>query len=278
MENLSRTMEKDITKPGSPIQNRRGRNWHLLFVDDHGKMISFQWLKNAAIIIIISLLFFIVCSVSFFALYRSYQNENIRLKERLESSIKENKSLRNEMDILLARGVRTESEKEPDHEKKLPSEEEQTIRSSESKQTVDVIEDAHPVQEVEKETIKETVQQTKLGVTNFNIIQGPGSPDLFKISFVISNIDPSVKTASGYIFIVLKPDENDQNTWFSVPPTELKGGYPIHAKEGQFFRISRFKTVYFRSKIQLPLEQLKMASVFVFDIQEKPVLEKSFPL
>jgi len=271
-------MEKDITKPGSPIQNRRGRNWHLLFVDDHGKMISFQWLKNVAMIIIISLLFFIICSILLFALYRSYQNENILLKERLEESIKENKSLRNEMDILLARVVRTESKKEPDHEKKPRLEEEQTIRASENKQTVDVITDVHPVQEAEKETIKEPVQQIKLGVTNFNINRESGSPDSLKISFVISNIDPSVKTASGYIFIVFKPDENDQNTWFSVPPTELKGGYPIHAKEGQFYRISRFKTVYFRSKIQIPLEQLKMASVFVFDLQGKPVLEKNFPL
>ncbi len=271
-------MEKDITKPDSPIQNRRGRNWHLLLVDDHGKMISFQWLKSAAIIIIISLLFFIGCSISLFALYRSHQNENIRLKDKLEESIKENKSLRNEMDIFLARVERTESEKESDHEKKSPSGVEQTIRSSENKQTVDVIADAHPVQEEEKETIKESVQQTKLGVTNFNINQGSGSPDSLKISFVISNIDPSVKTASGYIFIVLKPDENDQNTWFSVPPAELKEGYPIHAKEGQFFRISRFKTVYFRSKTQIPLGQLKTASVFVFDIQERPVLEKKFSL
>jgi hypothetical protein len=271
-------MEKNITKPGSPIQNRRGRNWHLLFVDDHGKMISFQWLKNAAMIIIISLLFFIVCSISLFALYRSHQNENIQLKEKLEESIKENKSLRNEMDILLARVVRTESKKEPDHDKKPSLEEEQIILSSESKQTVDVIEDSHPVQEAEKETIKEPVQQTKLGVINFNINRGSGSPDSLKISFVINNIDQSVKTASGYILIVLKPDENDQNTWFSVPPTELKGGYPIHAKEGQFFRISRFKTVYFQSKSQIPLEQLKIASVFVFDMQGKPVLEKKFPL
>jgi hypothetical protein len=271
-------MEKNITRPGLLNQNRRGRNWHLLFVDDHGKMISFRWLKKAAIIIITSLIFFIICSISLFALYRSHQNENIRLKEKLEESRKQIKSLRNELDILLARTLRTESKKESGHDKELSLEEEQAMPASEIKRAADAKEEAYPVQEEEKEVIKEPIQQTVLGVTNFKINQEPGSPDSLKISFVISNIDQSVKTASGYIFIVLKPDGNDQDNWFSVPPTDLKGGYPIHAKEGQFFRISRFKTVYFRSKTQIALDQLKIASVFVFDMKGKPALEKNFPL
>jgi hypothetical protein len=271
-------MEKDLIKQGLLNQNRRGRNWHLLFVDDHGKIISFRWLKSAAIIIIISFIFFIVCSISLFALYHSHQNENIQLKEKLEESRKQIESLRKELDILLARTVLTESKKESGHDKELPLEEGQARPASEINQAEDVKEDAYPVQEKEKEVIKEPIQQTVLGVTNFKINQDSGSPDSLKISFVISNIDQTVKTASGYIFIVLKPDEKDQDTWFSVPPTELKGGYPIHAKEGQFFRISRFKTVYFRSTTQIALEQLKIASVFVFDMQGKPVIEKNFPL
>ncbi len=271
-------MEKDLTKPGLLNQNRRGRNWHLLFVDDHGKMISFRWLKNAAIIIITSFIFIIVCSILLFALYRSHQNENIRLKEKLEESRKQIKSLRKELDILLARTVLTESKKESGHDKELSLEEEQAMPASEIKRAADAKEDAYPIQEEEKEVIIEPIQQTVLGVTNFKINQEPGSPDSLKISFVISNIDQAVKTSSGYIFIVLKPDGNDQDTWFSVPPTDLKEGYPIHVKEGQFFRISRFKTVYFRSTTQIALEQLKIASVFVFDMQGKPVIEKNFPL
>jgi hypothetical protein len=257
MENLSRTMEKDITTRGLSNQNKRSRNWQLLFVDDHGKMVSFSWLKSAAILIITALIFFMVCTSLLFALYRNNQSENIRLKEKLNESSKKFKSLRNETDILLAKLVLTESKITLNHDKDLLAEEKQTI------------------QEIKKESVPLIAS---LEVTNFKISKGFGSTNTFKISFVIKNIDRSVKTVSGYIFIVLKQYESDRNTWFSVPSTDLQRGYPINAKKGQFFKISRFKTVYFRARTQISLEQLKIASVFVLNDHGDRIFEKSFPI
>lgn len=275
MENFSGTMEKEIKKNKLPNHNKRRKNWQLLFVDDHGKMISYTWLKKLAIVIITALIFFMSCTLVLFVLYHNNQKENIRLKEKLDESGKNIKSLRYEMDMLLAKLVLAESKTGTD-QKDITPEEDQSPPAKGIKPEVSSKEQVQSDQETEKEAKNQPSQKAILGVTDFKISQEAGFSDLLKISFVIRNTDQSVKTASGYIFIILKQNENDHDSWFSVPPTDLQAGYPIHVKQGQFFRISRFKTVYFRARNQIPLDQLRAASVFVFDNQGERIFEKSF--
>jgi len=272
-------MEKNITIPSVHIQNNRSRNWRLLFVDDYGNMLTFQWVKTSAIVIISALVFFVFCTSVLFVLYQNNRKEKIQLKEKFDESVIHIKNLRDEMDILLAKLVLAESRMEPGHDQTRPAEKNQAMADSKTKQTVLTKETVRPNQAAVKKTTRKTVSQAiDLEVTNFKISQESGSPNTLKINFKIKNIDRSVKTASGYIFIVLKPDENDQNTWFSIPATDIRGGYPNHLKKGQFFRISRFKTVYFRARSRISLNQLKMASVFVFNKHGDRIFEKNFPI
>jgi len=258
--------------------NKRNKSWQLLFVDDHGRMISFTWLKKAAIMIIAALIFFMSCTLVLFILYHNNQKENIRLKETLDESGKNSKNLRYEMDMLLAKLVLAESKMGTDQDESPPEGKDQNMPVKGIKTAISPKEHVQADQEPAEESTNQPDQKTIVGVSNFKISQESGSSDLLKISFVIRNIDQSVKTASGYIFIILKQNENDHASWFSVPPTDLQDGYPIHVKQGQFFRISRFKTVYFRARNQISLDQLKSASVFVFDNQGKRIFEKSFPI
>jgi hypothetical protein len=283
MEDFSGAMEKELNIKNRLHQNRKPKSWQLLFVDDHGKMVSFPWINKLAVLILATLLGFMVSTLVLLVLYAGHETDRAELKAKLDQSERNVKELRNEMDILLAKLVLTESKiaadpdavpvQEENHgapPEKTPEKQEVSVKSPEEKAVPEQKETPPPPREKEPRVV--------LGVTDFKIGPEAGTADVLKISFVIRNINRAVRTASGYIFIVLKQDENDPNTWFSVPAVNLLDGHPQQIKEGQFFRISRFKTVKLRIRNQMAHHLLKTASVFVYDDQGDRIFEKNFPI
>ena len=109
MGRLSNDTEQDSSPKGVKAQHKKSRSWQLLLVDDRGKIVSYSWFKNTAIIILSALLLSIACAITLSFFFIKNRNENIGLKEVFEVSESRMKALQNERDILLARLVLAES-------------------------------------------------------------------------------------------------------------------------------------------------------------------------
>jgi hypothetical protein len=282
---LQNSIEPRI-KQGKSKRNKPDRRWTILFIGDHGKVITLKRFKG--IVFFTGLVF--VLSVAAIVLLFWYSQSINRKNEKLESSLdlfqKRIQTLRHDKEILMARLVLAESrvkeniDKAQDAEapkpriakkENEPSQEEIVEVVAEKNKTPAVIPPAKPKPVAEQPDINYSVN-----VEDFNILK-LSNPDKIKIQFKIKNTSPNRQRVSGHAIVVLKGDELKPKMWLSVPPIGLVGGKPTGKQQGYVFSINNFRTMRFTANApQSPVEYNK-AAVYVYTGKGKLILEQEFP-
>ena len=86
------------------------------------------------------------------------------------------------------------------------------------------------------------ISDSNLSIDNFEVRRDPADTAI-RFKFLLRNLDESVVSSSGFIFVVYRPHYLDTSTWMSFPPVSLESGMPDDFTRGDFFNIARFKTV-----------------------------------
>ena len=279
----------NIQKPKKTQHPGADRRWTLLFIGDHGNVITLKHFK--AIMIGIGSLF--VLAVVFAAVL-FFQNQGILeqnkdLQERFADSEKQIEKLRHEKEILMARLVRAEAkikeniagdprilQKMRDRQSVTPAprvaSKPKPVKAVEKKPSVPK---ATPPEPAPTET-EEAEPTLSVAVENFKVSRESGNNNLnarFKIKNTTKGTQPP--KVSGRIVVVLKGKDLSIDQWLVMPAVGLTGDRPS-GKRGRSFSIQRFYTMNFTSKAPNYSGQFENAAVYVFTKTGELLLEQNF--
>ena len=267
---------------------KKTRQWSILLVNDHGKVISFSRFKETVIISVSMLFVAIIAAVILFSLYKNTLNNNTKLKDILSASQKKVSALRNEKDILMARLVISESKvnansakKQEIRPKKPLDDNSEKKPSAEKSSTVEYAkkDDQFPEEQQDENSAltinNEDEKPAIVSVNNFNVYYDKDK-NILSVQYIIKKTPLSTKIA-GYTAVILKNNEVNQNEWLTLPPDNLIEGKPS-GKAGQAFLISNFRKIKFKVTEPTNPNRFKKATVFVFSKKGELLLEKDFPI
>jgi hypothetical protein len=279
----------NIQKPKKTQRPGADRRWTLLFIGDHGNVITLKHFK--AIMIGIGSLF--VLAVVFAAVL-FFQNQGILeqnkdLKKRFADSEKQIEKLRHEKEILMARLVLAEAKnkdsiaKAPQIPQKMKDPQPVTpappvaskpkaVKVAKKKSPVPK---ATPPEPAPTET-EEAEPTLSVAVENFKVSRETGNNSLnarFKIKNTTKGTQPP--KVSGRIVVVLKGEDLSINQWLVMPAVGFAGDRPS-GKRGRSFSIQRFYTMNFTSKAPNYSDQFETAAVYVFTKTGELLLEQNF--
>lgn len=293
MENIQRDLAKEIAARQPPKPTRKNKRWTLLFVGDHGKVVTIRWFRWIALIWASLLVLAAIVSGTLYYLYRQTRNENVSLERSLDTIQQQIVGLRGDKEDLMAQLVVAETdmeslqarlgpnegEKAPgqrpeDRTKKEPrssSQGTQKRKAAVSEPAVKLLPGVTPTDSALQE------KDLKVSIEEFNVSHDASS-DTFRSQFILRNNDPDSKLVSGYTAVVLKKLDSQPDKWLTLPTLKLSSGVPAGNKKGQYFSIARFKTVRFMVKSKIDPRQFNTAAVYVFDANKNLLLEKNFSL
>lgn len=295
MEDIQRDLEKEITAVNAPRSARKNKRWTLMFVGDHGRVVTIRWFRGVAILWGISLLLALVVAGVFYFLFVQARDLNLNLQQSLNNIEQRFISVTNEKEILMARLVIAEAELErlrfkgtPQNDKKTSENQTEVYKETEvktEKTAEQPIVETAPVQDSdassdsERQASASGVIKQRVSVEDFSVYHEPHN-NAFRAQFILKNADTHVGPISGYTAVILKQDEDDSqaDNWLTLPSVKLDSGVPTGNKKGQYFSIARFKTVRFNVKSKIDPKSLKGATVFVFDTNDALILEKDFSI
>ena len=99
---------------------KRMRRWDLLLVDDHGKVISFQYVKGMVILFVILVIFSLSVSMVLYGLYKDAQEKTAELQASLETSRESAAVMQQEMRDLMVRLATAQSKLPKRQKQKAP--------------------------------------------------------------------------------------------------------------------------------------------------------------
>ena len=251
-------MNLSMHKPKTPKRPGADRRWTLLFIGDHGNVITLKHFK--AIVIGIGFLFFLAVvfgAVVFFQNQRILK-ENNDLKKRFADSKKQTEKQRHEKEILMARLVRAEAKTKESVavERPIPQE---TKVAQPTAPPPQVASKPKPVEAVKK---KSPVPRAT-----------PPKSAQFKIKNTSTGTQP--RRVAGRIVVVLKADDLQANQWLVMPAVGLSGDKPS-GKRGKSFSIQRFRSMNLTAKAPSYSDQFQTAAVYVFTKTGELLLEQDF--
>ena len=274
------------TQQAKSRRSKPDRRWTLLFIGDHGRVITLKRFKG--IVFFTGLVF--VFSVAAIVLLYWYNQSINRKNEKLESSLdlfqKRIQTLRHEKEILMARLVLAESRVKESidnpsdietpkpwlaEKQNEPSQKKSTVVAAKQKKTPAVTPSVNSQPVAEPADINLSVN-----IEDFNILK-LSDPRKIKIQFKIKNTSPNSQRVSGHAIVVLKGDDLKPKMWLSVPPMGLVDGKPTGKQRGGSFSINYFRTMRFTTNSpQSPLDYNK-AAVYVYTGKGQLLLEEEFP-
>jgi len=279
----------NINKPKSSKHPGADRRWTLLFIGDHGNVITLKHFK--AILIGIGSLFFlaVVFAAVLFFQNQGALNQNKDLQKRFANSEKQIEKLRHEKEILMARLVRAEAKTKDNvaGESQIPQKANIAQPIAPSPQ---VAPKPEPVKTVEKKSSvpqaappehapAETHQAepiVSVAVEDFKVSRESDKHNL-SAQFKIKNTSkgPAPQRVVGRVVVVLKGDDLQVDQWLVMPAVDLAGGKPS-GKRGKSFSIQRFRTMNLTSKAPNYSDQFQTAAVYVFTNTGELLLEQDF--
>ena len=295
MRNLGKIVD---TKSLSNLP-KRIKHWDLLFVDDHGKVLSFQHIKGLVVLFMIVLLISLSVSIYLYFLYKSTGKKINELQNTLEISRQDAAAMQQEMRALMVRLAEAQS-KVPKHlakksvtpAKQVPSEAKKTpppaaqpakAKRAETKKTTPkqsktsetVIPKGIPAAASSKVGRQTLPQKIEVGVFDFSV-SVDSELNVLNARFILKNINRNIPDISGSLFIIMKERDDDPKGWLPIPDVKLVSGKPSSVKDGHFFKIRNYKTVELQSgNIPGPRAFIK-ATVLVFSSTGELVLEKAY--
>ncbi|MDP2863085.1 MAG: hypothetical protein Q8N95_09865 [Desulfobacterales bacterium] len=261
MENFSRKLEKALKYPAFKITPGETGYHTLMLIGENGKIKHVRILKGLVIALILVQVLVFCAAVYVIYTSRKYVEDNRGLLNALDISQKNYLAMRDEKDMLTARLVLAESMVKG-------------VGAGADK--------AVPAVNASEKTLASRVEpalqgRVKVSIDNFKVFHEPQMNTL-DIQFDLKNAGTDIQYVTGYAFVILKENDIDQNNWLSVPNVPLVSKRPSEIDKGRRFSISRFKQVYFTTKIKSIPQRFKVATVFVFSISGELLLEKDLPL
>jgi len=276
-----------IHKPKTSKRPGADRRWTLLFIGDHGNVITLKHFK--AIVIVIGSLFVlaVVFAIVLFFQNQGVLKQNKDLQKSFTDSRKQIEKLRHEKEILMARLVRAEAKTKENvaEERQIPQEKKVAQPTATPPQ---VGSKPKPVKTVEKKSAVPQAAPPKpapaetdeaepvisVAVENFKVSRESGNKNL-NAQFKIKNTSTAPQRAAGRIVVVLKGDDLQVDQWLVMPAVALAGDKPS-GKRGKSFSIQRFLTMNLTSKAPHYADQFQSAAVYVFTNTGELLLERDF--
>lgn len=274
MEDLSRNLAKIVKTHTPPKLSKKAGSWSVLFLGDYGQIISKRISQRLVITLAIVLAIAIVSFSWGLIIFKSTREDNKNLSNALDISRKEVVSLRDEKDLLVVRLVVAES-KIKNRDTDISPDSNSFVETADSK-AIDKIASLPDKKQVEEKIDlagPEKIQ--RIAMEDFSVLFEPYTATL-NIQFKITtkNNEP----VSGHAFVILKQNEDDQSSWLTFPYVSLVSGKPAEFKKGQYFSISRFRIIEFKTRNESNPKRFKTATVFVFTKTGELLFEKSFPV
>jgi hypothetical protein len=293
MENIQRELAKEITALQSSKPTRKNKRWTLLFVGNHGKVVTIRWFRWIVMVWASLLALAAIVSGALYYQYLHTRNENVSLEQSLDNLQQQIVGLRSDKEVLMAQLVVAETDierlrarlgpknvekatgdRQEDRTKKELQPNSQVVQKKEaavSGPEVKLLPGEPPTDSVVKEN------DLKVSVEEFNVSHEEAN-STFRAQFVVRNTGQDSKLVSGYTAVILKNLDTQPDKWLTLPTLILAEGVPTGDKKGQYFSIANFKTVRFMVKSNMDPRQFDAATVYVFDTNKNLLLEKNFSL
>ncbi len=266
----------------------RSRNWNLMLVDDHGRIIPFKRFRGMALTII-CLLIIAIGALAVSVFFHLYQLRRIdMLISELTTLRKQAADLRDEKDVLLAQLVTSGTLKVPETKSSQPAPEEPAEeKPAEEKQPqnrkstapVESAPDPEPVpgpQEPKQQSVQLEKVKWRADIRQFRA-DYQLNRSLVQAVFRIYNTSSPKRALSGHTVVVFKDSEKKPLQWISVPKAHLTDGIP-DGKSGKRFRINNYMTMRLRAYDLKPPVVLDTASVYVFSEDTELIHSEDFDL
>ena len=277
MEDLSRNLAKAVKVHKPPKLSKRAGSWSILFLGDHGQIISTRIPKKLVITLAIVLVIAIISFSWLLIVFKSTREDNQNLSSALDISGQKVMSLCDEKDLLMVRLVVAES-KLKNRDADISPDTDPCVETEANSKAIDKPASLPNKKQVEEKTaFAQPEKFQKTAVEDFIVLFEPDTAAL-KVQFKIVNTSQNARPVSGHAFVILKQSEVDQKSWLILPPVPLVSERPALFKKGQYFSISRFKVIKFKAQNEADPKRFKTATVFVFTTTGELLLEKSFPI
>jgi hypothetical protein len=276
-------------KPKRSKRPGRDRRWTLLFIGDHGNVITLKWFKS--IVLATGFLFFVAIGALAVLIFmnKGILDENQGFRKRIENFQNNIETLRHEKEIMMARLVLAESKIKENAAKSQHSQAElntddQITAESQTASKIETVEvnkkmpsvpETTPPQPVSLES-RDTEPVFSVAVENFKVSRVSGSANL-NAEFRIKNTSPESQKVSGHAVVVLKGNDLPKHKWLVIPAVDLVGDRPS-GKRGKRFAIQRFRTMRFTSRTPGDSGAFQTAAVYIFLKTGELVLQQDFPI
>jgi hypothetical protein len=301
MDKRLENLRKNPNGLGIPKFQKRKSRWTLLFVDDHGKVISLGHFKRVVTVSTVIVAFVVAITGGLYFLYRSNAQEKKRLQTALEASQQKVNVLRDEKDQMMVRLVLAEAKigagqleikKEKIDAQSDVSQGLSAAATTKPKTAADQsvgqaavkLPVAEPVSVADTATATPDTRAASMPAEDSQVVDVEKLVVLYetdthrlRVSFILRKTDPNTESVVGRAFVVLKPDQIDQKQWLTIPSVALAGGKPSRVHRGQYFSIARFKPMKFERKVKDP-RRFQYLSVFIFTKEGKLLLEKELTI
>jgi hypothetical protein len=279
----------NLPKPNKSKRPGRDRRWTLLFIGDHGNVITLKWFKS--IILATGILFFVAIGavVVLFFMNKEMLAEKQGFRKRIENFQNKIQTLRHEKEILMARLVLAESKvKENAPKSQQPQAElntdDQIAPQSQTDSKIETMAVSKKMPSVPETTPPQSAPLEPLdsepvfsvAVENFKVSRVWGSTNV-NAEFKIKNTSPESQKVSGHAVVILKGDDLPKHKWLVIPAVDLVGDRPS-GKRGKRFSIQRFRTMRFTARTPDDSGEFQTAAVYVFLTTGELVLQQEFPV
>ena len=278
-----------FAKPKKTKRPGTDRRWTLLFIGDHGNVITLKRFK--AIVVAIASIFLLTIGVMAVLIFLNagFHNENQEFKKRLEDSHKRIETLRHEKEILMARLVLSESKIKEKVSKDRPGRIEENTTPQRKQKSKAAPKSETPKVNKKKSLDPQTTQKVTTGpeapdsepdfsvaVENFLVSHAADSVNL-NAQFKIKNTTPQSQKVAGHAVVVLKSNDLPRHKWLVMPAVGLVGDKPS-GRNGKRFSIQRFRTMNLTTRTPKHSDEFRTAAVYVYLKSGELLLEEDFPV
>ncbi len=258
----------------------RAKQWDILFIDNHGKVLPFQYVRGFFILLTTLALLLLMFTVYLYILKVRTLDQNKDLQECVTFSRNQINSLQKEIDELMVLLADAQS-KIPD----VPSTKSSKPKSATPPKPAEV-KKAPPVKSTENPTVmtKESTSEQKpaaivdkqpLPVVSDFLAYFDAVSETLNARFDVKNASGGTRL-SGYAFVIMKGPQDNADSWLTIPHQKTTSGIPADFKAGKLFNIRNFMT------LNLAMDNIKgpksfdKATVFIFSPEGKQIFAKTY--
>ncbi len=243
--------------------------WNLLFIDEHGKTVSFHYIRGllAALIVLILIMAGTVGYLVYH--HKNTVKENRALQNALSLSQEKVQALKAETNRLMVRLAETQSKLPKQSGKESSNPAAGKTESSADRPAAPTAAPKKPVQTEPPE------KKGAPGVYDFLGYYDAISATL-NARFTIKNVGGNGSRLSGYVFVIMKDDRNDPDAWVCLPSADLVLGKPIVIQDGRFFKIRRLINMEMASGKIIGPKGFNKATVLIFSESDRLIFEKTY--